>query len=170
MRGLDGAIVRPLPLQEGGIPVWIAGGGEKVTLRIAAKYADYTNFAGGKADVFAHKSELLRAHCAEVGTDFDHIVRSTNLMTVIGDTEADVQKRLAAVKTRVEPFLGAAQAEQYMRDYEGSAAVGTPEQVVERLAALKDVGLGYAIHYFPEAAYDLSGVELFEREVIPALA
>src|SRR5690606_4836372 len=66
---VDGAIVRPLPLQEGGIPVWIAGGGEKVTLRIAAKYADYTNFGGGKVDVFSHKSGLLRAHCTDVGTD-----------------------------------------------------------------------------------------------------
>lgn len=167
---VDGAIVRPLPLQEGGIPVWIAGGGEKVTLRIAAKYADYTNFTASKVDVFARKSELLRAHCGEVGTDFDRIVRSSNFMTVIGDTEADVQKRLAAVKARVEPFLGAAQAAQFMRDYEGSPAVGTPEQIVERLNELKAVGLGYAIHYFPEAAHDLSGVELFEREVIPALA
>jgi F420-dependent oxidoreductase-like protein len=43
---VEGAIVRPLPLQEGGIPIWIAGGGEKVTLKIAAQYADYTNFAG----------------------------------------------------------------------------------------------------------------------------
>lgn len=166
---VDGAIVRPLPLQEGGIPVWIAGGGEKVTLRIAAKYADYTNFTATKLDVFVHKSELLRAHCADVGTDFDRIVRSSNFMTVIGATEADVQKRLAAVKARVEPFLGSAQAAQYMRDYEGAPTVGTPEQVIERLNALKAVGLGYAIHYFPEAAFDLSGVELFEREVIPAL-
>ncbi|HBU42629.1 MAG TPA: LLM class F420-dependent oxidoreductase, partial [Microbacterium sp.] len=31
-------------------------------------------------------------------------------------------------------------------------------------------GLGYAIHYFPEAAYDTSGIELFEAEVVPALA
>ncbi|MCC6270703.1 MAG: TIGR03560 family F420-dependent LLM class oxidoreductase [Microbacteriaceae bacterium] len=167
---VEGAIVRPLPLQAGGIPVWIAGGGEKVTLRIAAKYADYTNFTASNVDVFTHKSELLRAHCAEVGTNFERIVRNSNFMTVIGDTEADVHKRLAVVKARVEPFLGAAQAAQYMRDYDGSPAVGTPEQVVERLNELKAVGLGYAIHYFPEAAYDLSGVELFEREVIPALA
>ena len=41
---VDGAVVRPLPLQEGGIPLWIAGGGERKTLRIAAQYADYTNF------------------------------------------------------------------------------------------------------------------------------
>ena len=46
---------------------------------------------------------------------------------------------------------------------------GTPEQVVERLTAMEKRGLGYAIHYFPEAAYDRSGIELFEREVMPAL-
>lgn len=167
---VDGAIVRPLPLQEGGIPVWVAGGGEKVTLRIAAKYADYTNFAGGRLAEFERKSELLRAHCTDVGTDFERIVRSTNAMTVIGETETEVQERLAAIKARVEPFLGSAQAAQYMRDYEGSIGVGTPEQVAERLVALRDAGLGYAIHYFPEAAYDVSGIELFEREVMPALA
>ena len=41
---VDGAIVRPLPLQPGGIPFWIAGGGEKVTLRIAAQYAAVHQF------------------------------------------------------------------------------------------------------------------------------
>ena len=43
---VDGAIVQPQPLQQGGIPMWIAGGGEKVTLKIAAQYASYTNFNG----------------------------------------------------------------------------------------------------------------------------
>jgi hypothetical protein len=47
--------------------------------------------------------------------------------------------------------------------------VGTPEQIVEKLSALKAAGLSYAITYFPEAAYDTSGIELFEKEVIPAL-
>jgi hypothetical protein len=41
--------------------------------------------------------------------------------------------------------------------------------VIEKLQAVRDLGLGYAIHNFPESAYDRSGVELFEREVIPAL-
>ena len=44
----------------GGIPLWIAGGGEKVTLRIAAKYAQYTNFTA-EPEEFTHKSEVLRA-------------------------------------------------------------------------------------------------------------
>jgi len=48
-------------------------------------------------------------------------------------------------------------------------ACGTPEQIVENLTALRDRGLSYGIFYFPEAAYDTSGIELFEQEVIPAL-
>jgi F420-dependent oxidoreductase-like protein len=165
---VDGAIVRPLPLQEGGIPLWIAGGGEKVTLRIAAKYANYTNFLN-RADVFAHKSELLRQHCAEVGTDFDAIVRSTNLNTVIASTEAEVKERLRALEARLSRYLSPEATAKQMAEYADANAVGTPEQVVERMLHLKSLGLGYAIHYFPEAAYDRSGIELFEREVMPAL-
>ena len=167
---VDGAIVRPLPLQQGGIPIWIAGGGEKVTLRIAAQYANYTNF-DGSPEGFAHKSELLRGHCATVGTDFDAIVRSANYNTVIGRDEAEVAERLDAIEARVAPYLGEEGTIKYMADYRSGTAqgVGTPEQVVERLSTMKELGLGYAIHYFPEAAYDRSGMELFEREVLPAL-
>lgn len=81
---VDGAIVAPQPLQQGGLPLWIAGGGEKVTLRIAAQYAQYTNFASAP-DVFENKSEILAGHCRDVGTDFDAIVRSSNVNVVIGD-------------------------------------------------------------------------------------
>ncbi|GAA5146648.1 LLM class F420-dependent oxidoreductase [Microbacterium pseudoresistens] len=168
---VDGAIVRPLPLQGGGIPLWIAGGGEKVTLKIAAKYAAYTNFAGGDPETFDAKSAILRAHTETVGTDFDAIVRSTNYNTVVGATEAEVEDRLAAIEARITPFLGE-RTDVFMRNYRGENAlgVGTPEQIVERLQDMKARGLGYAIHYFPEAAYDRSGIELFEREVISALS
>ncbi|BDZ40319.1 LLM class F420-dependent oxidoreductase [Microbacterium suwonense] len=104
----DGAIVRPLPLQDGGIPLWIAGGGEKVTLKIAAKYAAYTNFAGGNPEEFDAKSAILREHTKTVGTDFDAIVRSTNFNTVIGATEAEVEDRVAAIEARLAPHLGSA--------------------------------------------------------------
>ena len=50
------------------------------------------------------------------------------------------------------------------------SATGTPEQVVEKLERMRELGCEYAICYFPEAAYDRSGIELFEREVIPALS
>jgi hypothetical protein len=50
-----------------------------------------------------------------------------------------------------------------------SSGAGTVEQVTEALQRLKGLGCEYVICYFPEAAYDRSGIELFEREVIPAL-
>src|SRR5581483_3358973 len=81
---VDGAISRPLPLQEGGIPLWIAGGGEKKTLRTVAKYAQYSNFFWGPGgEVFDRKSEVLAEHCRAVGTDYDAIVRSTDFDVVI---------------------------------------------------------------------------------------
>lgn len=166
---VDGAIVRPLPLQEGGIPLWIAGGGEKVTLKIAAKYAQYTNF-DGTPEVFAHKSRVLREHCADVGTDFDSIVRSANYNLAIGRTEAEVEDRLAALRARLEPIVGAERADASLEAFRGMPAVGTPEQIVENLTALKEQGLEYAIFYDPEAAYDTSGLELLEQEVLPHLA
>ncbi|MEU4434718.1 LLM class F420-dependent oxidoreductase [Nocardia rhamnosiphila] len=168
---VDGAIVRPLPAQEGGLPLWIAGGGEKKTLRIAAKYANYTNFAGNNPDEFTHKSEILRTHCAEVGTDFDAIVRSANFNVAIGATEADVEQRKSEHAARIAPVLGEEKARAYVDNLNnGGAAVGTPEQIVEKLSAVRERGLGYAIFNFPEAAYDTSGIELFEREVLPALS
>lgn len=166
---VDGAIVRPLPLQEGGIPLWIAGGGEKVTLKIAAKRATYTNFAGS-VEEFDHKSEILRGHCDALGRDFDAITRSSNFNTIVGATEAEAADRLAAVIARLRPYVGDERAAAIEADYVSSPGFGTPEQVTERLAERARHGLGYAIHYFPEAAYDRSGLELFEREVIPALA
>ena len=166
---VEGAIVQPQPLQEGGILLWIAGGGEKVTLRIAAKYARYTNFSSIPEE-FDAKSAILREHTLAVGTDFDAIVRSTNFNTVIGESEAEVADRLGAIEARIAPHLGD-RTEGFMQGLrDGRALSGTPEQIIERLQDMSARGLGYAIHYFPEAAYDRSGVELFEREVIPALS
>ena len=165
---VDGALVRPLPLQVGGIPLWIAGGGEKVTLKIAAKRASYTNFAGSLED-FDRKSEILRGHCDDVGRDFETITRSSNFNTIVGATEAEAADRLAAVIARLRPHIGDTRAAAIEAEYLSSPGFGTAEQVAERLAERATHGLGYAIHYFPEAAYDRSGIELFEREVIPAL-
>ena len=166
---VDGAICRPLPLQPGGIPLWIAGGGEKKTLRTAAKYADYTNF-DGTPETFAAKSAILAGHCADVGRDFDAIVRSANYNVVIGRDAAEVEQRKAWVLDHYRSLLPADRLAQVEQMLSSGPLVGTPEPIVDRLQQLHGLGLGYAIIYFAEAAYDLSGVDLFAAEVIPALA
>ncbi|MBN9111333.1 MAG: LLM class F420-dependent oxidoreductase [Pseudonocardia sp.] len=166
---VDGALVYPKPLQANGIPLWIAGGGEKVTLKIAARYADYTNF-DGTPEGFTRKSELLAEHCKAVGTDFDAITRTSNYNVAIGADEAEVTDRLARLRERVTRIAGEEQAARQMAAFEGMPACGTPEQIVENLQDLRKRGLDYGIFYFPEAAYDRSAIELFEREVVPALS
>ena len=167
---VNDAIVAPKPLQDGGLPLWIAGGGEKVTLKIAAKYAQYTNFSSAPEE-FARKSEILAGHCRDVGTDYDAIVRSANFNAVVGQSESEVQDRLARIRGRqVEKAPEAAVDAMLANVASPDSASGTPEQIVERLRRLSDLGCEYAILYFPEAAYDRSGIELFEREVIPALS
>ena len=165
----DGAIVQPKPLQRGGIPMWIAGGGEQKTLRIAAKYAQYTNFTP-EPEAFKRKSEILAEHCRDVGTDFDAIVRSANFTAVVGDTDAAVKQRLGRIRDRLVAYVSEDAADAMIAATETEAATGTPEQVVEKLAQMRRLGCDYAILYFPEAAYDRSGIELFERSVIPALS
>ena len=165
---VDGALNYPLPLQDGGLPLWIAGGGEKKTLRIAAQHADYTNF-DGTPEGFAQKSAVLAEHCAEQGRDFASITRSANYNVVIGETEKDVADRLAWIGEHYAATVPA-KAASTVEDFRNGPLVGTPEQIVETLTGLKELGMTYAITYFAEAAYDRSGIELFETQVAPALA
>jgi F420-dependent oxidoreductase-like protein len=174
---VDGALCFPRPLQgtshpgseTNGIPMWVAGGGEQKTLRIAAEYADYTNFVG-TLDGFTHKSEVLKGHCEDIGRDFGSIVRSANYNVVIGETEREVEDRFAWMRDHaLQTGRTEADADKAVAVARKGPAVGTPEQVVESLSALRDAGLAYAITYFAEVAWDTSGIELFEREVIPAL-
>jgi F420-dependent oxidoreductase-like protein len=61
------APLEPKPVQAR-LPLMIGGGGEKVTLRIVARYADEWN-VWGNVDTFKHKSSVLERHCDAVGRD-----------------------------------------------------------------------------------------------------
>ncbi len=163
---LQGAICQPKPLQQPHIPLWIAGGGEELTLNVAARYAQYTNFADN-IEEFVHKSEVLRKHCEDVGTDFHAITRTAHLLTVCEETEQGVEDRIAWIKSHVGQFAPRDRAEKVGEAFRHMA--GTPEQLVERLRRWEEVGMSYPILYFAEPAFDPSGLERFGREVIPAL-
>ncbi|HEY3436620.1 MAG TPA: LLM class F420-dependent oxidoreductase [Actinotalea sp.] len=164
---VDGARVYPQPLQDGGIPFWIAGGGEKKTLRIAAEYAQYTNF-DGTPETFTHQSEILAGHCRDLGRDFGSITRSANYNVIIGSTQAEVDDRIAWAEGHFANTLPD-RAPDLAESLRNGPLVGTPEQIIETLREMQGLGLTYAITYFVDAAYDRSSIELFEREVVPAL-
>lgn len=166
---VDGAICRPLPLQAGGPPLWIAGGGEKVTLKIAARYAQYTNF-DGNPEAFARKSQILREHCRAAGTDFDAITRTADFNVLIGEDQAEVDERRAWLREKFTLLFDSNIAAAELRNFDAQpAAVGTVEQVIEKLAELRDLGMTYPIFYLPDLAYSTRSLELLETKVIPAL-
>lgn len=166
---IDGAICRPKPIQQPHIPFWIAGGGERLTLNVAARYASYTNFANADPEDFAHKSEVLRNHCEAEGTDFHAITRSTNMRLICAESEAEANRRIDEIAARIRTVTG--EAEGVDRMVEGAKRQsGPPDKLIERIRKLKEVGMSYLIIHFPDAAYDDSSMELFAREVIPALS
>ncbi len=155
---VDGAINRPRPLQKPHPPLWIAGGGEKRTLRIVAKHGDFSNF-GNSIESFRHKSAVLAGHCEAVGRSYEEIGRTSHLMSVIGRDEADLRQKLdiAARRRSTSP-------ESFSEEH---FAV-TVSQAVDGMGQFIDEGCTDMILYF----YDMGesdSLELFASEVSPQL-
>ncbi|ROR67035.1 LLM class F420-dependent oxidoreductase [Agrococcus jenensis] len=169
---VDGAICRPQPLQRGRdgrprIPTWIAGGGEQRTLRYAAKWADATNF-GGSPEQFARKRDVLLGHLDKEGRDPAEVRLTSNLNIVVRETEAEARRVVDEVNARADSAMPAEHAGTGFSTR--GAVVGTPQQVVDHVGALREAGLGTLIAYMPEVAFEQDGIELFERDVMAALA
>ena len=146
----------PLPVQPH-LPICVGGGGEKVTLRLVARYADMNNVGGSVEDV-RHKEEVLLEHCAAVGRDPAAIERTTGIGTVfIRDDRAEAERlyREAFDRNRV----GRRWTDQ---------PVGTPEDVAERLAPYLELGYRHLIAGFP-SNYDEESMTRLATEVRPIL-
>lgn len=66
---LKDARSEPKPVQKPHPPFVIGGGGEKLTLRVVATYADIWNYTGTSVEEFTHKVGVLREHCEAIGRD-----------------------------------------------------------------------------------------------------
>jgi F420-dependent oxidoreductase-like protein len=155
---VERAINRPKPIQKPHPPLWIAGGGEKRTLRIVARYGDFANF-GDDIEEFKHKSQVLAGHCETLGRPYEEIGRTCHRMSVIGRDQADLRRKLdiAAGRRSCTP-------EEFAEEH----FVATVPQAVEEMGEFIDEGCVEMILYF----YDMGegdSLELFASEVIPQL-
>lgn len=151
---LRGAQCDPKPLQKPHPPIWIGGGGEKLTLRVVARLADCSNF-GGKPHEWEHKAEVLKGHCRDVGRDYDEIVKTWSPEIFLRETEAEI----AEGGTR--SFWG-----EPMESWQAGNLVGTPEQVCERIKVYRDLGCTGFIGW-PSDYPDTESIRLFAEKVIP---
>src|SRR5205823_5712962 len=90
---VSNAINQPAGVQSPHIPMMIGGGGEKVTLKLVARYADLCNLIGDPETV-AHKLDILKKHCEDVGRDYDTIQRTVLMFASVGATDEEARARV----------------------------------------------------------------------------
>lgn len=88
---LKEARCEPKPVQKPYPPFVIGGGGEQLTLKVVAQYADIWNFAGGSVESFVHKTGVLRQHCEAIGRDMAEIELSVQIQANYDDLGATVE-------------------------------------------------------------------------------
>jgi F420-dependent oxidoreductase-like protein len=121
----------PLPVQKPHPPIMIGGSGEKVTLRIAAQYADFCN-VGGDPSTVGHKFAVLRRHCERLGRPYDAITRSNDVGILIAANEREL----------------AAKKERYGEKFD---LIGTPDAIIEGLRRYAHSGSQYVTFHMPDA-------------------
>ena len=91
---IDKPINEPKGVRKPHPSFWLGGGGEKVTLKLVAQYADACNVGGGDPEIIRHKLDVLRRHCDDLGRDYDRIIKSTSLELDLGASTADTIGRI----------------------------------------------------------------------------
>src|SRR5580698_1845764 len=125
----------PAPVQPGGPTILVGGGGEKRTLQLVARYADMCNIFGDPATV-AHKVDVLRGHCKDVGRDPSEVTVSRLSTLVL--TESDEETR----STR--DFL-----RQVTGEEPTTSDIGTADELVGRVEELAAAGVDYFVFNMP---------------------
>ncbi len=137
----------PRPLQDH-IPIIVGGGGERRTLRLAAKYADAANVFGDAATV-RHKASVLRRHCEDVDRDPAEVAL-THLSTVlVGATDADVTDLVKRLRPRQRPAT----------EYAVAVNAGTINDQIGRFRELAEAGVTEVMVRLP----DLTDASPLER-------
>lgn len=158
---LDGAVVRNPPVQRPRVPVMIAGGGEQVTLRQVAQYADAANFGADStpgavraAEGVRRKREALHRHCDDLGRSYDSVLPTHFVNPVV---LAETEAALAAKRNALPPAY---------RNVQG--LFGTPGEAVAYYRPLVEAGLRYFIVNL--ATYeDAETARLLAERVLPEL-
>jgi F420-dependent oxidoreductase-like protein len=121
---LTEASLEPKPIQSP-LPLLIGGGGEKVTLKITAKYADAWN-VWGDPTILRHKMAILDQHCHDVGRAPSEIHRTAVALLFMSD-DADFLDNMRK-REIAQPHL-----------------IGTPEEIKALVDEYQSAGVGELI-------------------------
>ncbi len=127
---LNEAPFSPRNLQQPHPPIVVGGGGERRTLRIAARYGDAMNCMGSP-ETLRHKAEVMRQHCQSVGRDASQ-VRVTALVPFL-PPDAEPERR-----ERIVRMFAFGRGEEEARRL---VLAGEPDEMLERLHQYVEAGV-----------------------------
>ena len=137
------AINQPKPLQKPYPPLWVCGGGEKVTLKLLAKYGDYGNW-DVDVEEFVHKSKILQSHCDQQNRNYSDIKKTLHTNVIIGNNEKDLDAKI----NKIAKVTGIPK-EMYI----DRPLVGVKEKVFDTIDEFSSVECEYLIAYIPDIVW-----------------
>ena len=151
---IENAINQPKPLQKPYPPLWVCGGGEKVTLKLLAKYGDYGNW---DVDVqgFIDKSEILKGHCDQQEREYSDIKKTLHTNVIIGENQIDLDNKI----NKISEVTGIPN-----EMYTNKPLVGTIEKVFDAIDEFKSVECEYIIAYVPDIVWGNS-LEILSQKI-----
>lgn len=149
----------PKPVQRdglrGGPPVLIGGRGHRRTPALAAAYADEFNLPFAPFDEGVEQLGRVRRACEAIDRDPDSIVLSSALVLCVGETEAELARRAAAIGREVE-------------ELRENGLAGLVPEVVEKIARYADTGQSRLYLQTLDLA-DLDHLRLVAEQVVPQI-
>jgi probable F420-dependent oxidoreductase len=165
---LEEAYCRPRPAQDPRPPLLLGGKGGPRLLRLVVKRGDGWNTVWAwTPEDYAARGRALDELSEREGRDPRSIKRSVGLYTVVGEDDRDLDARWRHIQGWVP---GGAFADTKIKEWGGDKLVGTPDQILERLAAFASAGVEemiFSIGPLPFAIADEEMVELLAERVIP---
>ena len=153
---MRGAINEPKGVQKPHPPIWIGGGGEKVTLKLVAKYGDACNIGGFDPEVYRHKFERGEASTARTWA-------ATTTRSCGRARSSSISPTTRSRSTATSP---ACRRSCRTRSAAASSSA-RPETIKAKLQELVDAGVQYFIAYLFNATR-LEPLQRFAAEVMPA--
>lgn len=149
----------PKPVQSGGhrggVPVLVGGLGKKKTPALAAAYADEFNLPFVDEETTAAQFGRVRRAAEQIGRDPDDITWSNALVLCVGEDEAEIARRAAAIGREVD-------------ELRTNGLAGTPSEVVEKIQRYQALG-AERIYLQTLDLSDLDHLRLVAAEVAPHL-
>ncbi|MDH5450336.1 MAG: LLM class F420-dependent oxidoreductase [Candidatus Bathyarchaeota archaeon] len=142
------AFSAPKPVQKPTPPILIGGGGEKRTLKIVAKYADYCNLS--LVPNLKQKLEVLKAHCKAVGRDYEEVGKSLFAGwpgVFVTESQEEIHDHLTQRSKRNN--ISIEKLNELLRKDAPGSWVGYPEEVIDRFQFLIGLGFDYFQVMFP---------------------